>query len=131
MGRSVSSIRHRPTLCTDKPASVTTSATGILGSRHSPPGRELNHNKLIHWEIRAFRALTRLYPRSFRAAYEREVIDFFVQERGQKVHGPALLRAMRWMSFSSEIHSSLSGGSALTSHLPPKSGAAKPSPGGH
>jgi len=59
----------------------------------------LNHNKLIHWEIRAFRALTRLYPRSFRAAYEREVIDFFVQERGQKVHGPALLRAMRWMSF--------------------------------
>jgi len=63
-------------------------ATGIVGSRHSRPGRELNHNKLIHWEIRAFRALTRLYPRSFRAAYEREVIDFFVQERGQKSARP-------------------------------------------
>ncbi len=88
MGRSASSIRHRPTLCTDKPASVTMSATGIVGSRHSRPGRELNHNKLIHWEIRAFRALTRLYPRSFRAAYEREVIDFFVQERGQKSARP-------------------------------------------
>lgn len=59
----------------------------------------MNNLKLIDWEVRAFRALTRLYPPEFRTAYGSEVVAFFLQERSQKVRGPSLLRAARWWLF--------------------------------
>ena len=59
----------------------------------------MNNLKLIDWEVRAFRALTCLYPPEFRKAYGSEVVAFFLQERSQKVRGPSLLRVVRWWLF--------------------------------